>query len=288
MSSANVLVIGATGKNGRALMDELAKRNIQARAFVRDKTRAESIAAMGFELAKGDLADITAIETALDGIERLYVVTAIRPDTEQLFANVFDSAKAKGVRHLVKFSGYGASETAPSEIIRQHGRTDDLLMRSGLVYTILRPNSFYQNLLPQAERIRSTGEFSMPIGNAKQSLVDIRDIAEATANILSQDGHENKIYNITGPEALSFNDVARTFTSVLGKPVRYVPMKKEDALKANLDAGVPEWNATALSDLQALFATGVYTDIEPDLGQILGHPARTFETFAEDHRGAFS
>src|SRR5439155_6799006 len=121
---------------------------------------------------------------------------------------------------VVKLSAMGAGDPG-SEILRQHGETDELLKASGVPWTILRPNSFHQNLLWSAASIRERGEFHLPLRDARQSLVDVRDLAAVAERALTEPGHEGKTYDFTGPESLSYADVAATLSAVRGRPVRY-------------------------------------------------------------------
>lgn len=287
MTAPNILIAGATGTNGRALLGQMSERGVPVRALVRDPARAAALAGPHVELVQGDLADRASLGNAFEGIEKAFVVTAIHPDTVTWFANFFEAAGAAGVAHVVKFSGYGASEQSPSLVIRQHGESDRLLRESGLTHTILRPNSFFQNLLWQAEVIKATGQFFLPAGDARQSLVDVRDLAEAAARILLDGGHENVAYDLTGPESLSFHDVAATLSDVLKREITYVPVSNEAARASMVENGMPEWDADVLAEIQGLFASGSYGDVEDDLATLLGRSPRTFEAFARDHATAF-
>jgi uncharacterized protein YbjT (DUF2867 family) len=236
---------------------------------------------------QGDLSAPATLTAAFDGIDKAYVVTAVHQDTERWFDNFFAAAAQAGVTHLVKYSGLRASADSPSEIIRQHGRSDQALVESGIPYTILRPNSFFQNMLWQAESIKASGQFFLPIGDAKLSQVDVRDIAEATAKILTEDGHQGRVYDLTGPESIGYGDVADTLTSLLGKSVTYVPVSEEAARAAMLEGGMPEWDACALAEIQALFGSGVYAGVTADLEQLLGRRPRAFSDFAKDFAAVF-
>ena len=288
MTATRILVAGATGTNGRALLDALTNTAANVRALVRSESRARQTLGSDIELAEGDLADPASLATAFEGVDKAYIVTAVLPDTVQLFGNFFDAGRAAGIRHVVKFSGLGASRESPSEIIRQHGETDDLLRTSGLNYTIIRPNSFHQNMLWQAQAIAGTDTFYLPVGEAAQSMIDVRDIAEITAKILLHEGHDNMIYDLTGPESLTFHDVARIIGDERGRPVSYIPITREAAESAMKEQGMPDWSAHALAEIQALFGTGAYADVLPDADNLLGRKPRTFAQFVRDHVAMFA
>ena len=282
-----ILIAGATGTNGRELIAQLAEHDVAIRALVRDLEKAAGLAGPKVQLVQGDLADPASLDAAMAGVDIAYVVTAVVPEAPQLFSNFYAAAKKAGVGRVVKFSGLGAAPDSGSELIRQHAAADQELRDSGLSYTIIRPNSFHQNMFWQAEGIKLSGQFYLPLAEARQSTIDVRDIAAATVKVMLQPGHENKDYDLTGPESLSFAEVAATLSEVLGKPVSYVAIPVEAAEQAMKDMGMPEWNAHALAEIQGVFATGKYADTTDDLEQILGHPGRTFRQFAEDFKVAF-
>lgn len=287
MSTSKTLIAGATGTNGRALIDKLIDKNVPVRALVRSIESAGATLPDGIELVQGDLGAPDSLSAAFDGIDNAYVVTAVQPNTVDLFRNFYEAAQAAGVSHVVKLSGMGASNASPSEVIRQHAASDADLHASGLPYTILRPNSFHQNMLWQASGIASTGKFYLPLGDAAQSTIDVRDIADITSTILTTDGHIGKTYDLTGPESLSFHDVARIIAEVRGAPVEYVPITSEAAEQAMRDQGMPDWSAHSLAEIQALFATGLYAQVTEDAERLLGRAPRSFRDFATDHKDAF-
>lgn len=287
MTQPKLLVVGGTGTNGRELLKQLTEAEIPVRALVRDPLRSADLANDFVELVRGDLSDLVSLRAALEGTDKAYIVTSISQDTLIWFKNFFSAAKEAEVNHVVKFSGYGSSEDSASAVIRQHGASDRLLRDSGLNYTILRPNSFYQNMFWQAESIKTTGQFYLPLGDARQSAVDVRDIAEATVRVLTEPGHLNKAYDLTGPESLSFHDVASVLSSVLDSDVSYVPVSIEAAKSAMLEAGMPEWDADVLAEIQGVFATGEYASVEPALATILRRSPRRFEEFVKDYDSMF-
>ncbi|MEL6977320.1 MAG: SDR family oxidoreductase [Pseudomonadota bacterium] len=287
MTQPRILIAGATGANGRQLTEELVAKGLPVRALVRNKDKAAQVLPQAAELVEGDLSVSDSLTTALDKVGKAYVVTSIQPDTVSLFQNFFDAAKVAKVSQLVKFSGLGAAPEAPSEVIRQHAASDAALRESGVPYTILRPNSFHQNMLWQAESIASTGAFHLPLADAAQSTIDVRDIAEITSTILTTEGHLGKAYDLTGTESLTFHDVAEIIADVRGAPVQYVPVSPEAAEDAMRRQGMPEWQAQVLAEIQALFATGRYADVTQDAENLLGRAPRSFRTFAEDHKSFF-
>jgi uncharacterized protein YbjT (DUF2867 family) len=283
-----ILVIGATGTNGREVVARLAAAGEKVRALVRDPDRAEDLRRENVEVVRGDLDEPASLDAALAGVDRAFFVAAVGPRFVEWFRNFLDAALRSGGPRVVKFSGMGAGVDSPAEILRQHGETDEALAASGLPFTILRPNSFYQNMLWSAATIKGQGAFYLPMGDARQSLVDVRDIASVAVRALTGPGHEGRTYDLTGPEALSYGDVAEILARVLGRPVRYLDVPPGAALDSMLAGGMPGWNARALSELYGAFAGGTYERTTDAVERTTGARPIPFEQFARDHVAAFS
>jgi uncharacterized protein YbjT (DUF2867 family) len=282
-----ILVIGATGTNGREVVDRLVKVGARVRAMVRDPAKAADLGLAGVELVQGDLDDPASLMESLGGIERAFFVAAVDRRFTGWFERFLDAARRAGTARIVKFSAFGADPDSPSAILRQHGETDQLLVNSGLGFTILRPNSFFQNLLWSAGSIKKHGTFYSPMKDARQSLVDVRDNAAVATFALTQAGHKGEIYELTGPELLSYEDVATTLSNVLGRPVTYVDVPLEAAKESMVKGGMPEWNAAAVTELYATFAAGSAARTTDTIERITGKKPISFEQFARDHAESF-
>jgi uncharacterized protein YbjT (DUF2867 family) len=266
--------------------ERLAGAGHRVRALVRDPARADGLRLPNVELVRGDLGDPASLDRAFSGVSRAFVLAAVDERTVGWFRNAFEAAGRAGRPHVVKFSGLGAG-VADSAIHRQHAETDEMLAASGLPYTILRPNSFHQNMLWSAATIKDHAAFYLPMRDARQSLVDVRDIAAVAEAVLTGPGHEGKTYEITGPESLSYADVAATLSRVLGRPVRYVDVPPEAARESMLKAGMPGWNADAVTELYGAFATGQFGYTTDAVQRITGRPPIPFERWARENAAAF-
>jgi uncharacterized protein YbjT (DUF2867 family) len=284
-----ILVLGATGTNGREVLQRLAASGVPARALVRDpaRARAQGLDAPGVELVPGDFDDRDALNAAFRGVEKAFVLTPVDRLEVDWVRSATGAAKAAGTRHLVRFSAMGADPASPSELARHHGESDEVLKSSGLAWTILQPNSFHQNILWSAGSVKAAGAIYAPMKDARQSFVDVRDIADVAVLALTRTGHEGQVYELTGPESLSYADLARILTEVLGKPVQYVDVPPEAAEAAMRQAGMPEWNAHAVTELFGRFATGAFAKTTDTVARLLGRPPIPFAQFAREHAGSF-
>lgn len=154
---------------------------------------------------------------------------------------------------------------------------------SGLAWTILQPNVFFQNMLAMAGPIREHGWFRSAVGGARISMIDVRDIAEVAVKVLTEDGHDGKIYVLTGPEALTYTDVARLLSEAVGKPIAYQAIDEEEAVAAQIALGVPEPIARGRVEIHRSFSNGAFTPVTDDVPTLLGRPPRRFAAFARDY-----
>ena len=280
-----ILVTGATGNTGGEVVRQLSAADTQFKAMVRDLGKTDNI--KGVEWIAGTFDDKASLAKAFQGIDAIYVAMPPHPDNEKWIRNILDAAKESGVKQIVKLSGMGANADAGSEIIRVHARTDKLIIDSGIAYTILQPNSFFQNVFGSLQTIKDMGAIFLPLGDSMQSFIDIRDVAAVAVRALTQAGHENKVYKLSGPEPLSFNDIAGKLGKAIGKPVAYHPVSVEQAKAAMMQAGMPEWIADKLAEILGWFAKGGYEAVTSDVQQVLGRNPRSFDAFAADFKDAF-
>jgi uncharacterized protein YbjT (DUF2867 family) len=282
-----ILITGATGNNGQELIRQLAATGQCVRALVRKPAEAAKLDGSNIEVVAGDFDLPETLETALQGVEKAFLLTPVAERFVQWQKDFIQAAQRAKIKHLVKFSGMGAHARSASLLLKLHAETDEVLRSSGVPFTILQPNSFHQNMLSSANTIKAQGAFYWPLKKASQSTVDIRDISAVAAKVLASSGHEGKTYIITGPEALSFQEAAEKLSSVLGRRIQYVDVPISAAADGMRKSGMPDWNVDAVSDLLAYFATGAAATVTDTVPRLLARPATSFEQFVKDHRGAF-
>ncbi|MDR6809174.1 uncharacterized protein YbjT (DUF2867 family) [Dyadobacter sp. BE34] len=288
MKQATIFLTGATGSVGAQLIQKLASANVRIKALVRPGSQAGNLTTIpNVEVVTGDLADPASFEAALEGIERAFLLTNSSEQAERLQIGFAEAAHRAGVRHIVKLSQFAASEYSPVRFLRYHARVENKIRSLGLTYTFLRPNLYMQGLLAFKEYISDQGQFFASVGNARVSAIDVRDIAAVAAACLTETGHENKVYDLTGPEALSHHQIAAIFSRVLSKPVQFIDVTPEQ-MQAGLEAaGFPQWQVGGLIEDYAHYARGEAALVRSTVENITAKSAFSFEQFVKDHSSLF-
>jgi uncharacterized protein YbjT (DUF2867 family) len=281
-----VIVTGAAGRTGGEVVRLLSARGIRVRAMVRDATRTQGLKGPGVEVVVADLNKPSLLDPAFRGADKLFLVSSPDPDVDTLHGNAIESAKRTGIRHVVRLSVIGASPASPALLLRVHGEVDEKLSRSGLSFTILRPHSFFQTTLMYAPTIASDGAIFGVFKDGAIGAIDNRDVAMAAAAVLTGNGHSGRMYDLTGPEALTHPRIAEILSTVLERPVRYEEVPRERA-REGLRGVLPDWLAEALLDLNVLFATGKLAELSDAFERITSKKPRPYEQFARDFAGTF-
>lgn len=283
-----ILITGATGNVGVELVKRLSECGEPIRAFVRSRARSQSIASAGIELVEGDFARIETFAPALAGVDRLFLLIPSSSEVEKQQRNFVDAARRSQIRHIVKLSQLAADENAAGRFQRYHGAVEKYIENSGIPYTFLRPNLFMQGLYNFSGTISTEGVFYAPAGDAKVSVVDVRDIASVAAKVLTELGHENKTYDITGPEALTHADMADQLSRAAGKNIKYIDIPPDKMRKALLGFGMPTWQADGVVEDYDHYRRGEATTVTQTVRDITGKEANSFFQFAEDNAGRFA
>jgi uncharacterized protein YbjT (DUF2867 family) len=285
--SGLVLVTGATGTVSRDLVHRLAEHRVPVRAVSRNPPEPGAVAA-GIEAARVDLREPAATATALEGVERLFLVTPLEEDMAAVAARVVEQACRAGVAQVVRLSAFGAGGRAATRLAVIHEETEACLGQCGVPWVSLRPNAFMQNIVAQfAGVIRRTGCFRACQGSGRVSMIDARDVAAVAARVLTQSPPVSGCFELTGPEALSNYDVARALSRVLARDIRYVDMQPGEMRATLLAHGMSQWLTDIVMELYDLSARGGAATVTSDVAQLLGRAPIAFETFAADHAGAF-
>lgn len=284
-----LLVTGATGNVGQAVLAGLANQPVAVRAFVRDPAKLR-ISAANIEVVRGDLADDDSLKAALAGVEAAFLASAFSPRMAELHARFVGAAKKAGVARIVQLSGVGAnSGLCCARALRWLGQIEGSSQGSGLQVTHLRPTFFMQNLLQFAPAVAQQNVIAGPFRSGKWTFVDARDVGAVGAVALMNPAHAGYTYTVTGSESISYSEVAARMSRVLDKPIRYMDITANEArgrLQAAgaapvmIEATLELWDACA-SNLINVAPTGV-------VREVTGHEPRTFDDFIRDHRAAFT
>jgi uncharacterized protein YbjT (DUF2867 family) len=278
-----ILVTGATGNIGSALIQKFVMADIPVRALVRTPEKAQQIVANNVEIAIGDFTQPDSVSAALQGIEKLFLLSSLEPNLPQLQQQVIQLAKQAGVKHVVKLSVENADPQSALAVNRWHGEVERDLEASGLDWTHLRPGYFMQNLLMSAATIQAQNSF-FAVQDEITAAIDARDIAAVAFEVLTRSGHEQKIYHLTGAEVLSFNDMLQQLGRVLGREIQLVKLSSEDYRQGMTSVGMPEWLINCLMEMSGQAQTPMVKD---SVSVMTGRSPILFQQFAEDYAEAF-
>ncbi|HEX8170292.1 MAG TPA: SDR family oxidoreductase [Thermoanaerobaculia bacterium] len=282
-----ILVTGAGGTVGSEVVQQLQRAGAKFRVAHHSQKKAADARARGLDAVVIDYDDPESVRAGLDGVERMFLLNAGAGNQAEQEINAVNAAKAAGVRHIVKLSVWGADSEAFS-FAKVHRPAERAIEASGLAWTFLRPNGFMQNMANyMAGTIKSQGAFYSSVGDARISHIDVRDIAAVAVKTLTEDGHEGKAYSLSGPEALTYGDIAAKIAAAVGREVRYVAISDDDLRAAAVGAGTPEPYADALIDLNRYYRTGAAAEVTGEVRRITGRDPIAFEQYARDYAEAF-
>jgi uncharacterized protein YbjT (DUF2867 family) len=284
---AMILITGASGNAGGAVLHEVLKTGSGVRAMCRSQQDSAKVP-QGATAVIADFADKASLRRALQGVDTVYLVCSPVRELVELESNMIDACREAGVKHIVLNSALGAGDFGKS-FPSWHRKVEDKLKGSGMDYTILRPNGFMQNLIAYfAPSIRAEGAFYQSTGNAKISHIDLRDIAAAAALILrAPSQHIGKIYELNGPEALSYAEVAEKISKATGRNVQYVDIPPDAQRKALSDMGMPDFMVAALLELQEYYASGKASKVDGTLESLVHRAPTKMDQFLKEFADQF-
>ncbi|WP_331748432.1 NmrA family NAD(P)-binding protein [Streptomyces sp. NBC_00648] len=285
-----IVVMGATGATGNALLHSLLTLGTPVRALTRTPHRPipgiTGAHQPPVEVQYADATDPHSLRTAFKGAGQLFLAMANSPAQVELETRVIDIAAHTGIGHIVKISAPAAEPDSPVAVSRGHHAVEEHLRASGLPHTILRPYAFMQNLLRLAPTV-AQGVILGTMGDAPCNYIDCRDIGDVAAAALTRPDIVGGTYSLTGPEAVSHPELASRLTTLTGNLVRYVNLAP-DELRDNLihSAQMPTWLADHVTEIQQLAITRPETPTTT-VTDILGRPSRTVDAFLHEHRAHF-
>ncbi len=274
-------VTGATGQIGSRVADRLATAGVRQRLVVRDASRAPALP--GGDVAVAQYRDGAAMRATLTGVHTLLLVSAAESaDRVHEHLTAVEAARLAGVRRVVYTSFLGAGPESTFTLARHHWATEEALRASGMAYTFLR-DSMYADSIPvmaaaQDRTIRG------PAGHGRVGAVARDDVADVAAAVLLADGaHDGRTYDVTGPAAISMQDVADLLTELTGRPVRYVAETLEEAYRSRETYGAPDWEVEGWVTSYAAIATGEIAVVSDTVPLVAGHPATSARDLLTRH-----
>lgn len=290
--SETILVTGATGTVGGEVVRQLASTDSTVNIKAAGHSLQELEKNIEDDRIKSTQIDFNEPETlrdALKSTDKVFLLTPFQSDMLQYSSNMLEEIKnARDIKHIVKLSVMGA-EFEPGG--RLHLQAEKMIVGSGIPYTFLRPNAFMQNFVNfYSHIIKEKGILSVPAGDGKVSFVDARDIAAVAVQVLigNNDGKYNsKTYDITGPEAISYNDAVNILSEQVGKKISYVDVSKDDAIKAMKDIGLDEWLIDIILEGYNNLRKGYFSPVTTVVEEITGRKPNSFNEFAKEHAEVF-
>jgi len=281
--NGKIVITGAPGNVGTHVVEALRAAGLvdRMRVGARDADSARRTLGADVEIVPFDFTKPETFAAALDGIERLFLV---RPpalsNVPRDIAPALEAAQTAGVRQIVFLSIQGVEQNR----IVPHAKIETWITDHAVPYTFLRAGFFMQNLSTvHRDEVRERGVIAVPVGRARTSFVDARDLAAAAVVALTQPGHENRAYTLTGAEALTYYEVAAIMSRVLGRSIRYTNPNVVQFVVEQTRDGRPLPMALLMTALYTLTRFGNASAVTDDLARLIGRAPISFEQFVRDH-----
>lgn len=262
---------------------------VRVRAGVHSIIKGENLKRLpDVEVVEMDFRNRDSLHAAFTHVDKVFLITPFSDEQVAMAKTLIDEAKAAGVKHIVKLSVIRADAVPETMIGRWHREVEKYIEDSGITYTFLRPSSFMQNYSNyDAASIKRDGRFYHATGSGKVSCIDVRDIAAVAVEVLTGAGHEGKTYELTGPEALSNQEVADMLSGATGRQVAFVDVPEEAVRNSMLQQHMPEWMVDAMLELEQGYKQNQFSETTNTVGQLAGRPPHSFRQFAHDYRECF-
>lgn len=278
-----ICITGAGGTVGREIIQQLELAGVPFRAAYFSKEKVDAALAKGIDAVIIDYNRPETLRVAFQGCDKLFLLGPNALNQTQLELNAVEAAKAVGVQHIVKQSVMGAEDEAFS-LALLHRPVEKAIEASGMAWTFLRPNSFMQNVVTfMSETIKAESAFFSASGEAKIAHVDVRDIAAVAVKALTEPNHEGQAYTLTGPETLTYDELAQELSVVLGHSISHISLSHEDLKHGMLAEGMPEAIADRMLDLERYYREDQASRITNDIKQVTGQEPRRFAQYIRDY-----
>jgi uncharacterized protein YbjT (DUF2867 family) len=276
-----ILVTGATGTIGSSTVKALKAKGASFKVGARspEKLKGQGVEAVLFDWDKPE-----TFGPALQGVDKVFLLTPSAEKQTDYAKALVQAAKKAGVKHIVKLSVMGADAEPGIALGRMHRDAEKAIKDSGIAWTMLRPTFFMENFVNYyGADPKKDAQIYLAHGEGKAVWVDGRDIGEVAAAVLTGKGHEGKVYELTGPEALGSGEVAAILSEAFGHKYNYVAVPEEAARKAMKDMGAPQWMIDGYAELDLLIRNGWSATPATGVKDVLGRPPRSFKEYAKDY-----
>lgn len=278
------LVTGATGTIGSQVARTLLQRGVDVRVGLRDPAKGDALAKAGAEVVRLDFDDPSSLTAAFAGVDRLFLLTpfveTFLPQVEAAVAAASDA----DVSFILRLSALGADPKSDDGLSGQHGKAEEVVKDSGADWAVVRPTFFADNVLKYQGGAVAQGAFYGASHGGKVAYVSSRDIAEASAAILTDPtAHASKTYTLTGPTPVTDEEVAAQLSAISGRAIAYVDLSAEQLLQGQIDAGTPPWMAEHLVTLEGVKSAGWAANPTDDLPKLLGREPEAPAAFLQRH-----
>lgn len=277
-----ICVTGAGGTVGSVLIEQLECVHAPFRATYFSPEKAEAVRTRGIDAVVIDYNRPETLRAAFQGCDKLFLLGPNVQNQTALEVNAVEAASRAGVRHIVKLSVMGAADEAYA-IALVHRPVEKVIESSGMAWTFLRPNSFMQNVVTyMSATIKAEAAFYSASGDGTISHVDVRDIVAVAVDALTGTNHTGKAYTLTGPEALTYDELANEMSKAVGRPIRHINLSPADLKNAMLAEGMTAEIADRMLDLERYYREGHAGAITPDIKQVTGRDPRRFAQYARE------
>ena len=284
-----ILLTGATGTAGSFIANEFVRERVRVRILVRNRAKAAGLEKVPtVEIVEGDMSKRSTLGPALDGVDRVLMISAPVMDMVETQSAFILASKVAGVRHVIKFSGLDARPDTTFPFGIMHKEIEEYLEKSGLAWTELRPTGFMQEYLRETPSIIQNGAFYLALGDGRLNPIDLVDVAKVGFLLLRDGGHEGARLHMTGPEALTMTEMADRISRAVGQTVRYVavsPIQRRQALIAH---GIPLEIADALDrQVEERLKGGIESQVDLSTHRLFNVKPTTFLEFAQRNAEGF-
>lgn len=274
-----ILVTGATGNVGSHVVDMLITESLPVRVTTRDKQNIPVQWADNVDVSVIDFSKPESIQAALKNIESLILITPANEEMEQQQKDIVKLAKKNDVKRIIKLSGLGAGPDAEIRLPKAHYQIEEAIIASEIPYIFVRPNLFMQTLMGAYDSIVQDRTIYAPAGKGKISFIDAQDIAAVIVSALCTNEF-NRSIEITGPDAVSYTDVASKLSHATGQPVEFVDVPESSAKESMLESGLGDWLSEAFLELFQVYRANLGSaDLSHNVKAETGNSVNTIDQF---------